>query len=433
MRAIVWAELRRSALALGVLVLAVAQVALMLNDVAAWRGVWPMASAAVSAPWIFLGPAAAGLSALDAVQRSRQRGAVLAGIGWRSTTTAMVLARVVMICIVILAGTACATVVNLVAEAPAGFIWPSYLVVALSFALWSAAVGMALGSLGGPVWFAPVVAALATFIRAIWFQGLGEGSPEAAFTRVFIEGRPWDALNVRGVAGAVLETLVVVVLALVTPVLVTTLRARRVGRVYPWGPRARALTVVGSVAMVGCTALVLSSPPLVQSRTPPADPPCSDTHPVVCVWPENERLLPALAAKADRADALAQTVGGHLMPRIDEYGLSDGDNFLAMGQGTWFFTDSLAGAIARSLAPEWPCHPPSGDPALEQYYAAQFDLTALFQLQIEDSERPRGYGTSTDVDVAEVNRVWRADHADREEWIAARTAAMEAAVQDGCA
>lgn len=184
------------------------------------------------------GPAAAGLSALDAVQRSRQRGAVLEGFAWRSTTSAMLLARLVMVCIVILAGIACVTVVNIVADAPAGFLWPSYLVIALSFALGSVAVGMALGSLGGPVWFAPVVAALATFIRAMWFQGLGEASPAAAFTRVFIEGRPWNELNARGVVGAVLETLVVVVLALVAPVLVTTLRHRRVGRIYVGSARS---------------------------------------------------------------------------------------------------------------------------------------------------------------------------------------------------
>ncbi|QAY71418.1 hypothetical protein [Xylanimonas protaetiae] len=433
MRTIVWTELRRSVLALGVLALAVAQVALMLNDVAAWRGVWPMASAAIGAPWMFLGPAAAGLSALDALQRSRQRGAVLDGIGWRSTTTAMLLARLVMVCVVILAGIVCAAVVNAAAQAPSGFFWPSYLVMALSFALGSVAFGVALGCLGGPVWFAPVAAALATFVRAIWFQGLGEGSPGAAFTRIFIEGRPWDELNVRGVVGAVLEALVVVVLALVAPVLVTTLRARRVGRIYPWGPRAGAMAVAGAVTVLVGTALVVSSPPLVQSRAPAADPPCSDTHPVVCVWPENVRLLPALAAKADRADAIAQSVGGHLMPRIDEYGLSRGDNFLAMGQGTWFFTDSLGSAIARSLAPEWQCDPPADDPALEQYYTAQFALAALFQMQIEDSERPRGYGNSADVDIAEVNRIWQADEADRHAWIAARTATMKAAVQDACA
>ncbi len=121
------------------------------------------------------------------------------------------------------------------------------------------------------------------------------------------------------------------------------------------------------------------------------------------------------------------------MPRIDEYGLSDGDNFLAMGQGTWFLTDSLAGAIARSLAPKWRCDPPADDPAREQYYAAQFDLTALFQVQIEDNEQPRGYGTSAGVDVAEVHRIWQADQADQAAWISARVATMDAAVRDGCA
>ncbi|MCL2850086.1 MAG: hypothetical protein FWE61_08600 [Micrococcales bacterium] len=425
--------MRRPLFALAAAVLVVAQCWLMLNDVAAWRGVWPMASAAVSAPWLFLGPAAAGLSAYEAVQRTQQDagGCAADTVAWRSSATAMLVARVVLACVVVSAGAACAVVVNLTGHAPAGFLWPSYLVVTVAFAIGSVAVGMALGRLGGPLWFAPVVAMLATFLRAAWFQGAAPGSADDAFTRIFLSGRPWVELNPHAVVASVVETVFVVVLALVAPVLATRARARRSGCTFPGGRGASLRAATGAVVMVGCAALVLTSPPVVRYRTAPSNIACSDTHPRVCVWPENAQLLPQLAEKAARADTVAQTVHGQLMTQIDEFGLSHGDSFLAMGQGTWFFSDTLAGAIAGSLAPVR-CDPPQDDPGLWTYWRAQSELSALFQLQIEDRPRPPGYGDSSGIDIVEVTGVWQASPSVRNTWVADRVATMEALNQGWC-
>ncbi|WP_444663660.1 hypothetical protein ACT17Q_15875 [Cellulomonas sp. CW35] len=431
MGVIVWTELRRSVLGPGTALLAVAQIALMLNDVAAWRGVWPMASAAVGAPWLFLGPVAAGLSAYDTLRRTRHQSLGAAGVGWRVPTTAMLLARVAMAVAVVTAGVLCAVVVNLTAGAPSGFVWPSYLVVALAFAVGSVAVGMLLGCLGGPLWFAPVIAVLLVFLRAAWFQGVSPESSEAALTRIFLAGRPWDELNTRAVVGAVLETGVVVAVALALPVLGDRLRARRVGRVYPVAARDRLRGLAATAVIVTSAVLVLASPPIAQARPPASNPLCSETRPRVCVWPEDALLLPGLAEKADRAGALADQVGGRLRPQLDEFGLSRGDNFVAMGQGTWFFSDTLAAMLASSLAPVR-CDPPPDHPALGTYYEAEYDLTALFQLQIEDSERPAGYGDSSGTDLADVMQVWRADADTRDAWVAQRVATMESAVQAWC-
>lgn len=433
MRRVVWIELRRTVLGPAAAVLALAQLALMLNDVASWRGVWPMASAAVSAPWLFLGPALAGLSAYDALRRlQRHTRAADVVFAWRSQVTAMLLARVAVVCTVVAVGAVCAAFVTFAAGAPGGFLWPSYLLVTLAFAVGCVAVGMVIGSLGGPLWFAPVVSVLLVFLRAAWFQGASPGSAEAAFTRVFLAGHPWDAVDGRAVLGAVLETVLVVGLALVVPSLVVTARARRAGRVYPRGRAERLVAAGGAMTLLVCGTVAMTSPPVLVERTPPRDPLCSDTHPVVCVWPDNALLLDPLADRARRADALARQVGGRLMDRLDEFGLSRGDSFVAVGRGTWFFSDTLGGALASSLAP-LRCDPPQDDPALETYYAAHHDLTALFQLQIEDAERPTGYGDSTGTDAREVERIWRADPAERYAWVADRVATMETVVEGWCA
>ncbi len=430
----VWVEARRPLVVVGAALLVAGQLYLMLHDITAWRGVWPMASAAVGAPWMFLGPAAAGLSAYEALRRTRLRagGCAVDTVAWRSSATAMLVARVVLACVVVGAGAACAVVVNLTGHAPAGFLWPSYLIVTLAFAIGSVAVGTLLGSLGGPMWFAPVLAVLATFLRAMWFQSAVMGSAEAAFTRIFLSGRPWVELDARAVIASVMETVVLVALALATPVLLARARARRSGRIFPGGRGAGVRPVTAAAVLVACAALVLGSPPMVRFRTPPTDVPCSDTHPRVCVWPDNAALLPRLAETADRADAVAQTVDGRLMTQIDEFGLSDGDSFGTQGEDTWFFSSTLAGTIAYSLAPYRCDQPPDDDPGLLTYYGAENEFSALFQLQIEDSPIPPGYSDSTGTDFAEVTRVWQASQSERDTWVADRVATMQAQVQGWC-
>ena len=433
MRGIVWIELRRSILTLCVVVLAIAQVGLMLNDVAAWRGVWPMATAAVSAPWLFLGPVAAGMSAFDALRRARLRRGegVVDGLAWRSESMAMLVSRVFLVCLVLLVGAVCAVVVNLAAGAPTGFLWPSYLVVACAFAVECVVLGMLLGSLGGPLWFAPLLAVLVTFLRGAWFQGAGMGSSESSFTRIFLAGRPWVELNTYAVICAVVEAAVVVALALTVPEIIARARVRRSGRVYPRGPLAVMSSVAAGVALIAGAGVAVASPSILLDRQSPDDPVCSQTQLKVCVWPENELFLPPLAEVAVRAQEVADSVGGTLMDQINEFGVAPGDSFVALGQGTWFFSDTLSGAIAYSLAPIQ-CDPPADDPGSEVYFRALHEVSALLQLQIEDSAQPAGYGSSSGVDMVEITKIWRATPSESQAWIQDRVTTMETVVQTWC-
>ena len=428
MRAAVGIEIRRPGLLVGFGLLLIGQLWLMLTEVTQWQGIWPMASAAVSAPWVFLAPAAAGLSAYEASQRERP---AEDAVVWRATSSSMLLTRMLLATGVVGVGALCAVVVNIATAAPPGFLWPSYLVVALSLAIWSVAVGLLMGSFGGPVWFPPVVAVLVALLRIFWYQGAGSGSPGAGFERIFLEGRPWNELDPLAVAAAVAEAVLIVILALLAPVVVTWVRARRAGATYKGVLADYARPAVLAVAGAVCAGLVLGSPPVVRYRTPPEEFPCTDTRPQVCVWPENASLLPVLAERASRAASVSSAVDGRLMARIDEFGLGDGDSFIALGQGTWFFSDTLAGVIADSLAPVR-CDPVEGDPNLDAFLAARLEVAALFQLQIEDRDWPTGSGRSSGVDAAEMSHIWRASTAERDAWVSGRVASMRQIAASWC-
>lgn len=428
MRRVAAIELRRPALLLGWGLLVAGQLWLMLTDIAEWRGIWPMASAAVGAPWAFLGPAAAGLSAYDAVRRPRP---AVETLGWRTVSSAMLVARMILVAGVVAVGAAFAGLVTLASDAPDGGLWGSYLTVTLAFAVWSVALGMLVGSFGGPSWFPPVVALLVAFLRGVWFQGAGPESPGAAFTRVFLAGRPWHELDPVAVIAAVAEAALLLIVALGAPVLAARIRGRFAGATF--APHRAGVVLGVSVAsmVVLCIGVVLTSPPIVRDRTAPPVIPCTDTLPQVCVWPEHASLLPALAETTSRAQRVSQAVEGSLMSRIDEFGLGDEDTFVAVGQGTWFLSDTLAGTIAGSLAPVR-CDSPESDPQVAVYFAARSEVSALLQLEIEDEVWPAGYGNSLGVDRTEVARVWRAPAAERDAWVDDRVALMRESVEMWC-
>lgn len=435
MRAVVWTELRRSTLTLGLLVIAFAQVWLMFNDVDAWRGVWPMASAAIGAQWLFLGPAVAGLSALDAGYRQRCRSGELATdtFGWRRELTAMLISRVILVCGVLFVAAGFAVAVNLASGAPAGFLWPSYLVLAVAYAIECVALGMLLGSFGGPLWFAPLLAVLMVFLRGVTYSSPGVGSQESAYSRFFLSGRAWVELSPVAVATAVLEAVVVVALALVVPGAVSRFRARKAGRVYPLGTTGALRMAAGSIALAIGLLVVLNGPIMLEDRRLSADPLCSHQASLkVCVWPENAVYLPALTEVATRAEIVASAVGGATMTETKEFGLGPGNSFIGLGQGTWFFSDHLAGSIASSLSPPPQCDYSPEDPKGDAYYRALFELSALFQLQIEQKPFPSGYGTSNGIDLAGIEKVWRGDAAAREDWIKGKVSTMDALVTGLC-
>lgn len=133
---------------------ATASVALMINDIHMWRGIWPEASANVSTPLLFIGPLMGGVSAWEVRRRHLAGSARGARNGIAPWTRPLLTARLLSGVAVIAAGALCATIVNLDSGAPAGFLRASYTLMALACLTECIAVEFLLGRLGVPAWFA---------------------------------------------------------------------------------------------------------------------------------------------------------------------------------------------------------------------------------------------------------------------------------------
>lgn len=423
-------ELRRCLLARLAPLAAVGLVALMLSDRHRWQGVWPEASAAVTAPLCYLGPALAGAAAWEVRRRRGERESRNGGEPWAGPLlTAYLLAGAGVIAV----GAICAVLVNLSASAPAGFLWPSYLIIALAVVGECLAAGVLLGRLGGPAWFAPVVAVLACFLRLITTQGTGVGTPESRLTRTFLSGRAWVALTPAGVVLAVVEAAIVVAAALLLPELLAALRARRERTAFPWSGRTRVAVAAGCAACVLGAGLVLTGPPLTVERDAPANPVCTDTKLHLCVWPEDAARLPVLAALAERAGAQADALGVELPDHLSAYGLEPGaPNFTIESDSVWFAANDLAGLIVGS-AVSVDCTPPDTDPAAADFYQAYGELAGLVELRLQGADaRPAGMGDTRQIDRAEIARVAKSDRATQDAWMQERLDTMRDIAAEQC-
>ena len=120
-------EMRRSLLVRLSPLAAAALVALMVNDIHTWRGIWPEGSAHISAPLLFIGPLMGGVGAWEVRRRCLAGSARGARSGAAPWITPLLIAHLLSGAAVIAAGALCATIVNLASGAPAGFLWPCLL------------------------------------------------------------------------------------------------------------------------------------------------------------------------------------------------------------------------------------------------------------------------------------------------------------------
>lgn len=408
MRAVV-TELRRGLVPRVAPVLALVLVVLMRADLSWWRGVWPASSAAVGSPLLFLGPA---MGALSAWEMSRRRDAFPQARA-RSTAAALA-AHVLAGAGVLVIGLAYAWVVN--AQAGAwGHPWVSYLLVAVCVVTGCVAAGFVLAAVSAPAWFAPVVTALACFLRLAWTQG-GTG----ALPRVFLGAPAYLELDPLAVVGAVGEAAVLVALALVTPAALARLAHRRDGAAYPLGARRRAGVVAGCLAGVLVLLGAAGGPPIQRERVSTGDGVCTGTTVRLCVWPDETQRLAGLTTMSQRAAQVGSRWGAARAVTLREMGLpaSQDGNFIMGGEANWFLASSIADALTLQLVPE-ACYPASTDTSAkaDRFYLQLNDLTAFLQVQIMGGTVPDGTGDSTGVDWAAITRAANASPADQETWM----------------
>lgn len=423
-------EMRRCLLVRIAPLAAAGLVALMLIDRHQWQGIWPEASAAITAPLCYIGPALAGAAAWEVRRRCGERESRSDADSWAGP---LMLAYLLAGAGVIAVGAICAVVVNLSASAPAGFLWPSYLIIALACISECLAAGVLLGRLGGPAWFAPVVSVLACFLRLAITQGTGVGTPESRLTRIFLAGHAWVALTPAGVALAVVEAAIVVIAALALPNLLAALRARRARTTFPWPRRTLVAVAAGCAVCVLGAGLVLTGPPLTVERAIPEHPVCTDTKLRLCVWPEDAARLPALTTLAERAAEQADALGLELPDHVSAYGLEPGaSNFTIESDSVWFAASDLAGMIVGS-AVSVDCLPTDADPGVEDFHRAYGELAELVELRLQGADaRPAGMGDTRGIDHAEIARVAKSDQATQDAWTQERLETMRDIAAEQC-
>lgn len=297
MQRILQIELRRSLVVLTSPAFAGLLALLMLHKQEAWRGSWPEASAAVTSALVFITPLLAGLSAWEVKRRC------LAANDTESPPwlVPLFLVHIASAVTVITAGAVCAVWVNLMFHAPAGFLWPSYLLVGLAGLIECLAVGFLLGRLPGPAWFPPAIAMMLTFLRITMTSGGLIGAPRSRFTRVFLTGRSWVGLSPTGVLLALLAAAVAVLAALYLPDLLKRVTALRARTLHACSPGTRLASIISIGVTVLALGAVTTGPPLTYERAAPAQPLCTSTAMRLCVWPEDAARLPALTRLAQRA------------------------------------------------------------------------------------------------------------------------------------
>ena len=422
-------EMRRSLLVCLSPLAAAASVALMVNDIHTWRGIWPEGSAHISAPLLFIGPLMGGVGAWEVRRRCLAGSARGARSGAAPWITPLLIAHLLSGAAVIAAGALCATIVNLASAAPAGLLWPSYVLVALACLTECIAVGFLLGRLGGPAWFAPVTTVMLLFLRlVITLPGSGDAM-RFHFTRLFLSGRASAVLSPTGVALAVVEAGLVVVLAWSAPGLIAHTRAVRARTAYPWSRPRRRAAVVGSLSCVVAGALVLTSPQLTQERRPPKEAVCTSTDFRICVWPDEAARLPELTRIAERVPEQARTLGVPVPDHISSYGLEDtrglkpgSGSFVIESDSTWFAAGSVAGLLTASVVPAQ-CYP-HDESGRQAYSKAAHELSLLLELRLQAADWPHGMRDSSGTDRTEIARIWKTTETEQQTWIDERLATM---------
>lgn len=407
-------ELRRSPLRWWLPAFLLLAMLMLFGRSTAWIGVWPQASAAAQLPFSYIGPAlAAGaawsagrclrIGSVDHLQATARR---------RWQVEAVHLAATITYGIAVLLVTAAVAAAFSIPDAGPGFLWAGYLVLAGSMLVTCAAIGHLVGR-----WSRPGIGpALLTGLGTFALFNLTERGP---FGFMVLSGPPQLRLSAAALAARIALAACLVVLAVAVP---------------PWRDRitsrapatSRATSAIAAVmAVIVSIALIAAAGPLRVPRTPPSEPLCSTTTPRVCVWPENRKYLPELAAMAERLNQLP----GDLITVPDtfyERGLrtSDSQVDFIITEGSWSAVPSITGAIVDATLP--PACLVTGENA-ERKYQAIFEIVEWLNRRMYGGDPPAGVrGGPPGVDLAMIREVLQSPDADQATWVRQRLDTIKA-------
>jgi hypothetical protein len=411
-------ELRRSALRWWWPLLCALDLAVLLGRNTYWIGVWPQASAAAQIPAMFLGPVMAGAAAWAAGRRFRQGTGELheaaARPPWQQEA-ALLAAALTYAVVPYVLGLAVAAVLT-APDAGPGFLWPGYPLLGLSVIVGCTALGHLAGRLLPFRLAVPVLCAIGCFLA---LTSLGD-----VLALSVLSGYPQDE-----VAPVPLALRLACAAALVG-VALTAVRPAVGGFVSP----RRAVAVTGAgLGVFGVLAVsVVAAGPLGRERERPDAPVCTDGAPVICLWPENRKYLPVMAAMAERAGALP--AGLFTVPdRFDEKGLSGLDrtrfeyhqDFSIISGSPWSVSPTIAGRILEASTP--PYCDAADEETGERRQHAIFELLVWIEARLNNASQPSDvHGGPPGVDLRRIGGLITLSEAEQAQWAAERLETIRA-------
>jgi len=301
-------ELRRSPLRWWIPLLAAVTFAVMFTARGgSWVGVWPQASSAAELSAMYLAPLLAAVAAWAAV-RSSQRGVTeiltaAARPRWRVEASQLAATLSYGLGIYVLAAAVAAAVSARLAGP--GFLWPAYIALGAAVLAICAGVGHVVGRLSRSRFAVPAICGLALFVFLNYLSAPAESGPAGQeYSSQVLQnlqfagaGAPWQVFRTPAL---------VVRLALGAAAVVIAVAALNPWRRPAWSRRSwRPVVVVGVIVCLAAgLAALISAGPLLTERAVTIRPVCTAAAPRMCLWPEDRKYLPQLAAISRRLATL---------------------------------------------------------------------------------------------------------------------------------
>ena len=336
MRSAYVTELRRSPLRWFLPLLLSMDLAVLFGRSRDWIGVWPQASAAVQLTCYFLGLGVAAGAAFCSGRRQRSGTSELFAATvrrpWQRESAALAATGTYGLAVLAVGGAAAAAASA--SEAGPGFLWPSYLLLGASLLLLATGLGHLAGKFSTSRYLPVVAAFFAIFLLSV-FRVAGDHL-------YYVLSGP---VQIKLSSAAVSTRLALSICVCAVAVLAEPSRARTAHDRLWNVPTTVATCILGTLVLV-----TLTGGPLTTQRRPPSQPRCSSAVARVCVWPEDEKYLPALSAQAARLAAAVTPVLALPQGPFMEAGLrtTENDNDFTTSLGLWGTATSLAGSVINS-------------------------------------------------------------------------------------
>ncbi|MBP2708164.1 hypothetical protein JOL79_30735 [Microbispora sp. RL4-1S] len=406
-------EMRASPLRWWLPVFVALDIAMLFGRDPSWIGVWPQASAAVQLAGHAFAAAAAAAATWSSGREHRTGVTDSLASSWRGRWQAdglQLASTLLFIAVPYALGAALAAATSL-REAGPGFLWPRYLLLGASTLLLSASAGHLAGKLL-PGRVAPTLAVAGLVVLLSIY-----GSPRLEL--VVLSGMPQVELAPLALGSRFLLAGVLALIAVVLPGIAPKGEA--------WRSRSRQAGMTGSavLAVGSCVIAMTAAGPLRVNRPAPHTPLCSADTPRVCLWPDNAKYLPQVAAMASRLAALP---AGLFRPpdTFYERGVLPGrpplSGFLII-RGVSSVPDALAGSILERTLPL--CDLTESDaPA---YFRQFWPIHQWLSVRAYGSRFPAFMkGGPPGVDMEEIYNVVHRPEADQTAWVKAKLAAIKA-------